>query len=410
MSEMVLVVGAGVSGLAAAVSLAEEGVNARVVEKEPYVGGQAAQYTCKATDECQKCNVCLTPRTIEEARAHPFIDISTGCELSEVKGSPGQFSVTLTHNPTHIDENRCTGCGLCVVKCPEEAISPPHMGQTGFVLNPEKCVHFDGGECEECQTQCPADAVNLNAEREREKLDAAAVILAVGHQPFDVKTLGRYSTHSPHVISAEEFEREVEPGDTLNKYMNGCERIAFVQCVGSREEADASYCSRVCCGYALRSARFIKNQLPESELSIFYMDVQNFGKDWAHFREECRQDGVKFIRGKPARITVDEQTDHPVRVIYEQVEGEGRQQYPADMVILSVGIRPSPDRFELAQMLGVNLNENGFFASAADGVTSSASGIFTAGTCQQPRDIAESVSHGQKAAVEAISMLKGRCK
>lgn len=348
----VLVVGGGVAGMAAAQSLARAGVQVYLVERERALGGRALEYGCKATESCNRCNVCLTHARIKEVQANPGITVLTSGSLESVaRGTNGKGGFT---------------CRIV---------------QTGPSGGP---IHFD--------------------------LEPAAIILATGFEPFDARkraNLG-YGLY-PNVLTNLDLERAILGGGRLEKRLGRApQRVAFIQCVGSRDlQLEHEYCSRFCCMAALRMARVLRQQFPAAELTLFYMDFQVGGKEGARIREEFAADPlVSFIRSMPSKVYPA--ADGRVETRYED-PGTGKVVSQAyDIIVLSTGISPAPGAAELAAMLGVGLSPEGFFASAdaIDSTVAAAEGVFLAGCAQGPRDISESIAHGLEAAARAIEFLQ----
>ncbi len=415
MGEEVLVVGGGIAGLSAALKLAESGVNVKLVEKSKELGGSASGYVCKATDECQKCNVCVTVDVLDEVQSHPAIEVLTETEVVSVQGELGDFCINVRRKPQYIDPDGCINCGECLTVCPHQTkegpLFGPVRGRDTYALQPEACRYFADGSCRLCQQSCPADSINLEAEIEYRQILVDAVVLAVGFQPFDAATAPRYRYgRTSNVMTAYEFEQEAGAGRDLLQYVGDHRHFAFIQCVGSRDLQSSEDCSRVCCSYAMRLGRMIMNYLPDAQVDIYHMDLQTFGKNWCELYAGCRDDGINFVRGKPAGVDEDPDSQQ-LSVVYEDLQLGSRCTEDADLVILSVGIDPADGVGELAGRFGIERNSRGFLAAAgqaADAVQTNRPGVYVAGTCAGPRDIAESATHGRKAALRAISRLRSR--
>jgi len=408
----VLVVGSGVSGLSAAVELANAGTDVYLVEKGAVVGGVAASFCCKATDICSRCSVCVVPDKIKQALSHPQIRLFTRSTIKEVSGEVGSFRVKVLRQPQYVDEERCIACGLCAQVCPTEpkAIYPPLAGATPFsyVLDKGGCLRFKGEKCSLCKDSCPTQAIEFDIKPKEQELKVGAIIVATGFDVFDARLKGSlgYGRY-PNVLTGLDLERVFSREGYLRLPPSGREpgRIAFIQCVGSRDEGHG-YCSQVCCKYAMKLAGLIKYQNPDSQITIFYIDLQSAGKGFAQFYQEYKK-MIRFIRGVP--VEVSQVVPGELEVKFEDISQGKVCREVFDLVVLSVGISPGKDSWDLARILGINLADDGFFGTK-DSLASNETnvdGIFVAGTCQGPKDIPDSVAHGMAAAAKAIQVLAG---
>jgi heterodisulfide reductase subunit A len=264
--------------------------------------------------------------------------------------------------------------------------------------------------CNLCRDVCPTNAIDFNLEPEKKELGVGAIIVATGFEVFDAREMGclGYGRY-PNVLTGLDLERIFNRDGYLKLPSNGKDpkKVAFVQCIGSRNESH-SYCSQVCCKYAIRFARLIKYQDPNAEVTIFYIDLQTAGKGFAEFYEEC-QKNIRFVRGLPVEVL--ETSSGELEVRFENISEGTVKRETFDVVALSVGISPKKDSWDLARTLGINLGEYGFF-DAKEPLNSNETnveGIFLAGTCQGPRDIPDSIAHGMAAAQSAMGVLE-RCK
>ncbi len=331
-----IVIGGGIAGLNAAANLAGRGVHVTLVEREPALGGNALTVCCKAVDgECQLCGGCLLSPRIEAVTEAENIDILTSTTVTQVHGANGEFHVHLSSSQTH---------------------SAP--------------VHAD------------------------------AVILATGFDHIDALSKGPYGYGAvPAVTTGQEVERRIrEEGQGAYDGMD-LERVAFIQCVGSRDEhAGRGYCSRVCCRYALRLARLLKSRLPAVEMTIHKMDMQSGGRDIAPTWRAAMEEGIGVVSGLPAIIEASPTDPEQGVFVYEDVVTGERRREAYDLIVLSVGMQPRADAAEVARQFGLNRGPYGFFATEADGASTIAPGVFVAGCCQAPRSMADSVAHAQQAA------------
>ncbi|MGI6557553.1 MAG: FAD-dependent oxidoreductase [Limnochordia bacterium] len=398
MKASALVIGGGPAGLGAALELAGAGIKVYLVEKEAAVGGWGARYVCKATDKCRQCSACLIPEKIQEVYQQPLVEILTNTQVVGVEGEAGSFQVRLQREQT-LDPALCNACGKCLEVCPKGAIDRLNPWAAAYRIDKEKCVAFAGEDCDLCARACPTGAINF--QRPVGNLDASVelVVAATGHQPFDARRKYRLGYgRFPRVITGLELEEalnEIEGTDIFGDGRKPLD-VAFIQCVGSRDvQEGAAYCSRVCCKYALRLAGLMRHREPETQVTFYYMDIQTGGKGFAEVYQECRDD-FAFVRGIPARVEGGDR----LKLHFDGVSGQSFATREHDLVVLSVGITPSPDNAELARLLTLNRDEHGFLKGRE--------GIYVAGTAAGPRDISESLAHGMETAANAIINLEGR--
>jgi heterodisulfide reductase subunit A len=219
-----------------------------------------------------------------------------------------------------------------------------------------------------------------------------------------------------NVITGIELEQQLIEKGKIIRPSDGKEpkRVAFIQCVGSRTEEifrrpdDTDYCSTVCCAYALRMARHIIHHNAGAELTVFYMDIQNFGKAFNQFYADCRKN-ITFVRSRPYEINQAE--NNAVRVKYtveSDAEGRAVDEREFDLVVLAVGMRPAPEARELADKLGIPLDHQGFFglkgASALPDLQ--CEGIYAAGANESPKDIAGCIAQAEAVCAEVLIFLR----
>ena len=412
----VLVIGGGVAGIASALKLAENNLQVYLVEREPTIGGQSALFCCKATETCHQCSVCLVPENTLEVAANPQISVLVNSEVVGISGEASDFEVELVQKPGLIDAEKCIACGICTEVCPSEPAkaaylpSPEAVPRT-YIIDKNRCLRFKGVECSICQDKCPVGAIDFNPEPKHNKLKVSAVIVATGFEVFDARAKGLlgYGMY-PNVLTGFDLESIFSSKGSLALPSNGNtpQNVAFIQCVGSRDEyIGRGYCSQVCCKYAMRFAKLLQYQNPEANVTIYYIDLQTAGKGFGEFYKEC-QETIRFVHGIP--VEVSKISPDELEVKYEDLVTGKVTKDKYDLVVLSVGIAPRKDYWNLARVLGINLGDYGFFDTqdTLDGTRTSVEGIFLAGTCQGPKDIPESIAHGIQAASKVIQTLTAR--
>jgi len=407
MANKVLVIGGGVAGLTVASDLADLDIEVEIVEQSDFPGGHAIQYTCKATDQCVKCGACMVEEKLDRVVQNPKIKLMPGARVREVSKSK-DFSVTLLKKPVFIDPEKCSNCGLCFEKCPENSAVTKGFSKNHtpfYAISSEKCLYLKDQSCTVCREACPEGAIDLDAGVMTEATHANAVILATGFTPFNPVSKPYGYGKFENVITNLEMERMLRTDGRALKPSNGVEAgsIAFIQCVGSRDaKLNHLWCSKVCCGSALRMAGLVKARQPEIQVTFFYMDVQTFGRDFDEFYAKIRKD-VRLIRAIPGDIypAVNDQ----LRVTFLDNTSSEAFQEEFDLVVLSVGMTPCQGIQETTETLKLQLAETGFVEQADKGGLTSEKGIFTAGAVTGPMSIPESIASAGKTAFEVAKYL-----
>jgi heterodisulfide reductase subunit A len=401
----VAIVGSGVAGLSAALKLAAYDIRVDVIEKSDFAGGHAIQFACKATDQCVKCGACMVEEKLAQAVQDPRIRILTGSRIKKISKA-AHFTIDLNQKAEYINAGNCTACGVCLEQCPQDGaiIRGVSKSQAPFYgLDEAKCRYLADKSCTRCQDACPEKAITLDASAAATSVKADAVILATGFSLFDPKSKPYGYGIFPNVVTNMELESIVRRQGQAQKASDGkpAQSVAFIQCVGSRDaKLNHLWCSRTCCGAALRMAKLIKTRRPETDICFFYIDVQNFGRDFQPFYDQVQKD-VHMIRAIPGDIFQTE--DGRLKMTFVDNETHQTVQEIFDLVVLSVGLQPRAENMEIITQLKLKIDNDGFLIpSNVDGSTG-IDGVFVAGTAAGPMSIAESIASAGEAAFQAIT-------
>lgn len=424
-----LVIGSGITGIRVALDLAKNGVNVHLVEKEPAIGGKMA--LLDKTFPTNDCSICLLAPKMAECINRDNIEIHTLTEVESVKGSKGDFEVTLLKKARYVNEEKCTGCGLCIEHCPTKIPDPvndelcnrktiyipyaqavPHVA----VIDPDHCKHLSEGKCGLCHKNCPREAIDFTEMDQFIKLKVQTIIVATGadiYRPFELK---KYQYGKiPGVITSYELERLLNPtGPSEGQLVltgpygtiDNITNVAFILCVGSRGEIH-EYCSGICCSHATKQAILIREIHPEINTTIFYRDFRTFGKNFEHYVERSKSDyNVNYHRAIVEKIKRGE--NGKIEIVFDETGRIDLKHEEYDLVVLASALIPPAGTDELAAKLDIKLDKWGFFESKdplIEPTSSSREGIFLAGCCLRPKDITASVVDASSASTKALEAM-----
>lgn len=428
-----LIVGGGIAGIQAALEIADSEHKVYLVERTPSIGGHMSQLD--KTFPTLDCSSCILTPKMTLVGSHPYIELMTYSEVEEVAGYIGNFKVKVRKKARYVDEDKCTGCGLCQEKCPVKADSEfeagigkrkaiyapfPQAVPNIPVIDREHCVYFLEGKCRLCEKICEAKAIDFEQVDEFVELEVGSIIIATGYSLFDSSNIYQYGyKRLDNVLDSLEFERMISSfgptdGDIRLKDGSTPQSIAIIHCVGSRDENYHEYCSRVCCMYALKYSHLIREKI-NAEVYQMYIDMRCFGKGYEEFYKRISDEGANFIRGKVAQVTdraVSEEEKGKLILVSEDTLLGKLIRVPVDMVILCPAMEPQLDVENVSRIFNINRSADGFFMERhpkLDPVATTTDGVFVVGCCQGPKDIPDTVAQASAATSRVLAMIsKGK--
>ena len=403
-----MVIGSGVAGLSTALELTQFGISVEIIEKSDFTGGHAIRLACKATDQCVKCGACVVEEKLDRAVRNSGIRILTGSRIESISKSE-RYAICLNQKPQYINAQKCTACGVCLHQCPQEGAIIQGVSRNHspfFAINEKECLYLADQSCRRCQEACPEKAIALDARADRFVCEADAIVLATGFETFNPQNKPYGYGVFKNVVTNMELEDILRREGQAIRPSDGqpARKIAFVQCVGSRDaKLNHLWCSKICCGSALRMAGLINARQPESEISFFYIDVQTFGRDFVPFYRRVQEE-VRMIRAIPGDIF--ETPEGQLRVTYITAETHETIEEIFDCVVLSVGLQPCKENLEVVRQLNLKLADSGFVNPSEIEDEASDTGVFSAGAVGGPMSIAESIASAGEASLKILKYLE----
>jgi len=425
-TKRVLVIGGGISGIQAALDVANSGYEVVLVEKSPSIGGHMIQLSeTFPTLDCSQC--ILTPKMVEVSQ-HPKIKLFAYSEVKEVSGYVGNFTVKILKKPRYVKEDVCTLCDECSKVCPVAVPNEFDRGLTErraiyipfpqaipatYTLDIDSCAGLLPIACGKCLDVCEPGAIDYDMKPEIVEEKVGAIIIATGYELYPKEKMAEYGYgRYPDVLDGLQFERLLSAsGPTGGEVRRPSDHkvpkeVVFIQCAGSRDpELHMPYCSKICCMYTAKHAMLYKHRVPDGQAYIFYIDIRSGGKGYEEFVQRAvEEDGVLYLRGKVSKVF--EENGKLVVWGVDTLSGKDIQ-VKADLVVLAMAMRPSNDIDELLKVLKIPSDEHGFLSEAHPKlrpVESVSAGIFLAGCAQAPKDIPEAVAQASGAASKAVAL------
>jgi heterodisulfide reductase subunit A len=418
MLDSVLVIGGGIAGIRASLDLADQGYRVYLVERTPSIGGVMAQLD--KTFPTNDCSICIEGPLMSDVASHKNIDLLTYHEVKKVEGGIGNFKVEVVKKARGVNIEECNGCEECSKVCP---VRVPNDFEMGLAVRPaiykpfpqavpnivtidyESCIN-----CGFCELVCGRNAIIRDDKDETIILTVGSIIVAIGYDIYEPHGMTEYGYGVyPNVLTALQFERlQCASGPTgghIIRPFDGrvAKRIAIIQCIGSRSKK-RPYCSRFCCTHATKEAIIAKeHEKAIEEIHIFYNEMRQFGKGFEEYYQRSKEEyGINYIKGIPGEI---EQKDNGDLIIkYEDQKERKFKKMEVDLVVLSTAAVPKKGIDELAEKLGIDLDEYGFIRvldpdiSPVDTIKP---GIYACGACSGPKDIPESCVQASGTAARA---------
>jgi len=356
---------------------------------------------------------------------HPNIELLAYSEVEDVSGYVGNFRVRVRRKARYVDENECTACGDCAAVCPVVVpdeyqiglgsrraihIPFPQAVPSAYLVAADECLGQNPIACGKCIEACEKECIDFDMQDQFLDLQVGAIVVATGMQVYDPTAVDEYGyTRYPNVITSMEFERLISTGGPLEGHLGRPsdlaqpQRIGFIQCVGSRSqdpERGNPYCSNICCMNTIKDSQYLKDNYPDTQITVFYMDLRAFGKGFEELLMRTKSNGVRYIRGLPGEVREDPASGN-LWVTVENTTANRLETHEFEMLVLSVGATPATDTEVIRQMVSLSKAPSGFLKEAHPKlrpVDTPTKGVFIAGGAESPKDVRESVTQASAAA------------
>jgi len=422
-----LVIGGGVAGIHSALDLADHGFHVYLVDRDASIGGRMAQLD--KTFPTLDCSICILGPKMVEASRHPNIELLTYAEVKKAEGYIGNFKVTLLKKPRYVISEKCNACGDCTKVCPVEVpnefdeglswrkaihVPFPQAVPASYVLDEKSCLGLVPLTCAKCKEACERGAIDYDMHPVEEAIEVGTIVVATGFDLYDSAMMKEYGFGEySNVITSLELERLINAAGPTNGHvvrpsdLKEPHKVAFIQCVGSRDEKEKPYCSGFCCMYTIKNAVLLKEHYPDMDITVYFIDIRAPFKGYEEFYRRARIQGIKFIRGKPSEIG-ENPTNKNLIISVEDVSAGERRDAEYDMAILSPAAVPRSGTEELGRTLNITRDSSGFFMEyhpKLRPMDTPTDGIFLSGCAQGPKDIPYSVAQASGAAARASRIL-----
>jgi len=420
--QRILVIGGGVAGIQAALDLADD-YQVILVEKSPTIGGNMA--LIDKTFPTMDCSICILGPKMADVGNHENITLISNAEVITIDGYVGNFEVTIKKRPRYVDEDLCTACDDCVEICPVNVIDEysgnlgwrkaiyipyPQAVPASYIIDEENCTGLSPLACGKCTTTCDKEAIIYEDQERTYNYKIGSIIVATGFQKFDATKIPEYGYgRHTNVVTTFEFERLINAaGPTSGELVRPSDlkrpkKIAFINCVGSRDVRHNPYCSNFCCMESIKDSLLIKEHWPDVDVSIYFMDIRAFGKGFEELYTRSREEGVHYVRGRPSQIQENLENNNLV-ISVEDTQAGRLITDEFDLVVLSVGAEGRKDSIPFP----VSKDPDGFYIEAhpkLKPVDTPSDGVFIAGGAEAPKDIRESVTQASAAAGRVTRLL-----
>ncbi|MCK4381998.1 MAG: CoB--CoM heterodisulfide reductase iron-sulfur subunit A family protein [Candidatus Lokiarchaeota archaeon] len=428
MEGSVLVIGGGIAGIQTSLDLTELGFKVYLVEREPSIGGRMAQFDKLFPNN--DCSLCVLAPKMVSVYKNPDIELYTLSEVQEITGTLGDFNVSIKKEPRFIDETKCRGCGECAAKCPKieapnkfdmnlgkrKSVYIPFLQATPpvYLIDPKMCLYLNRGVCGVCSKVCKVEAIDFNQKPQEIQFKVGVIVVATGFDISDEDLPEKWGYKYKNVVTGLEYERFISPTGPFGRNIlrpsdeKEPQKIVFINCVSSNNsKEDISYCSRVCCMYTVKNAILTKKYSENTQVSIFRHNIRVFGKNFYEYTKGSQENfGIEYFHTKIYKIEEEPDTKDLI-IHYRDLKTEEDKTFRANMVVLAAPSTSSKGTNLLAEKLGIELDNYGFFKSKSyfNKSLSMKEGIFLCGFCQGPMNITETVADASGVAGHVATLL-----